>query len=437
MEWWLILLFFGVALAVLLASSLPVAFCFMVINLIGVFIFWRGTAGLEQLILSMHAAVSTFVLLPVPLFVLMGVVLFHSGMGFKAIDVLDGWMGRLPGRLGLLAVASGTMFSTMSGSSMATTAMLGTLLVPEMEKRGYKKPMSIGPVIGSGGLAMIIPPSAMAVLLGSLANISIGKLLISGIIPGLLIALFYAAYIIGRCYLQPSIAPSYSFIPPPLLERMVSTARYVMPLGILIFLVIGLIFIGVATPSEAAAAGALGSLFLAAIYRRLNWNVAKNSILDAIRITIMVFMIITGSTAFSQLLAYTGASAGLVQFVAGLALPPVLLLMAMLAVVMVLGCFMDQYSIMMITFPIFMPIVELLGFPLVWFGLLMLINMEMANTTPPFGLLLFVMKGVAPPDTTMGDIYKAAIPFLICDAIVMGLVIIFPVLALWLPGLMR
>jgi len=436
LEWWLIVLILFGGLIVLLASGMPVAFCFLLVNLVGVVWFWGGEVGLRQLILSMDESVTTFVLLPVPLFIFMGEVLFHSGMGLHAIDVLDRWMGRMPGRLALLAVGSGTLFSTISGSSMATTAMLGTILVPEMEKRGYKKPMSLGPVMGGGGLAMIIPPTALGVLLASLARISVGKLLISGIIPGLILAFFYAAYIITRCWLQPSIAPSYKVTPTPLAKKAVLTMRYVLPLGVLIFLVIGVIFVGLATPSEAAALGALGSIFLAAVYRGLNWEVLKKSVLGAIRITVMMFMIMTGATAFSQILGFSGASRGLLGAVAGFPITPILLVISMQVIVLFMGCFMEQASMLMITLPIYMPVIHLLAYDPVWFGILLLINMEVGMTSPPFGLSLFVMKGVAPPDTTMGDIYRAVLPFIGFHLVVMALIMAFPILALWLPGMM-
>lgn len=436
MEWWLVLLILFGGLIVLLASGLPVAFCFLLINLIGVAWFWGGEAGLRQLILSIDMSVTTFVLLPVPLFVLMGELLFHSGMGLRAVDVLDKWMGRLPGRLAVLAIGSGTLFSTMSGSSMATTAMLGTILVPEMEKRGYKKSMSIGPVMGGGGLAMIIPPSALGVLLASLARISVGKLLISGIIPGLVLACIYAAYVIIRCWLQPSIAPSYEVMLTPLAKKVILTVRYVLPLGLLIFLVIGVMFMGLATPSEAAALGGLGSIFLAAVYGGLSWEILRKSILSTMRITIMMFTILTGATAFSQILAFSGASQGLLEAITSFHIAPIALVIMMQVIVLILGCFMEQASMLMITLPIYMPIVNFLGFDPVWFGILLLINMEVGMTTPPFGLSLFVMKGVAPPDTTMADIYRAVFPFILFHLLAMALIMVFPILALWLPSKM-
>ncbi len=436
MEWPLVLLIILGGLLVLMMTGLPVAFCFILINFVGIFIFGGGEAGLGQFTLSILHSVTTFALVPVALFILMGELMFQSGMGFRMLNVLDKWLGRLPGRLGLLAVGGGTLFSVMSGSSIASVALLGTVLVPEMEKHGYKKSMSIGPVMGSGGLAMIIPPSAMAVLLGALGEISVGKLLIGGIIPGLIIAVFYASYIIIRCRLQPSIAPSYEVMPTPLSVKITSFLRYVLPLGLIVFLVLGLIFLGVTTPSEAAATGAIGAFLLAAGYRSLNWQVIKKSFTGTIEITVMLLMIITGAVAFGQILSLSGASRGLVEFAISLPLPPIMLVIAMQFVVLILGTFISLVPIMMITLPIFIPIISTLGFDPVWFGIIMLINLEMAGTTPPFGMLLFVMKGVAPPDTTMGDVIRAGLPFLLCDLTAIILCLAFPLLVLWLPSVM-
>ncbi|MFC1902583.1 TRAP transporter large permease subunit [Chloroflexota bacterium] len=436
MEWWLVLLIIFSFLIVVMLSGLPIAFCFMLLNIIGVYIFWGGEVGLSQLILSVFTSLGRFTLMPVPMFVLLGEVMFHSGMGLNMIDVLDKWLGRLPGRLGLLAVASATMFSTMSGSTMATTAMLGTLLTPEMEKRGYKKPMSIGPIMGSGGLAMLIPPSGLAVLLAAVAEISIGRLLIAGIIPGLVIAFFYASYVIFRCWLQPSIAPSYEVPSTSLAEKLIATVKYVLPLGSIVFVVLGFIFLGIATPTQAAALGAVSCLVLATFYGKLNWDLVKKSVTGTVQVTAMTFMIIGGAVAFSQVLGFSGATKGLLGFVVGLPLAPIILFIAMQAILLILGMFMSAVAIMMISIPIYMPIIYALGFDPIWFGLIMLINMEMAMTTPPFGMLLFVMRGVAPKGTTMVDIYLAGIPFLLCDLSTMLLIIAFPIVALWLPGMM-
>lgn len=437
MEWWLALSILLGMMVVLMITGIPVAVAFLFVNLIGAIMFLGGEPGISQLVLNMAESLTSFSLLPVPLFVLMGEVMFHSKLGFRAIDAVDQWIGRIPGRLSLLAILGGALFSTMSGSTLATTAILGSLLVPDMEKRGYSKTMAIGPIMGSGGLSMLIPPSALAILLAALNQISVGGLLVAGIIPGLLMALFYGGYVVGRCMLQPHMAPVYITDSVPLKARLKNTAVHVLPLGLIIFLVIGLIFLGVATPSEAAALGALGTIVLAYAYGRMDRWIFRESIIGSVRITTMMFIIIVGSMTFSQIMAFSGASAGLISVVNDLDLPPIIILICMQVLLLFLGCFMDNLSMVMIAIPIFLPIVKALNFNTLWFSLIMLINMEMANTTPPFGLLLFVMKGVAPKDTTMGDIYKAGIPFLICDAAVMALVMIFPQLALFLPGLLR
>lgn len=284
---------------------------------------------------------------------------------------------------------------------------------------------------------MLIPPSALAILLAALNQISVGGLLIAGILPGFLMAFLYGSYVVIRCHLQPHLAPPYQQEPVPVLDRIKGSIIHIFPIGLIIFLVIGLIFLGVATPSEAAALGSMGTILIAIVYGQMNFAVMKASIMGTLKITSMMFMIITGSMIFSQILAFSGASAGIIETVIGLDLSPIMVLIAMQCVLLFLGCFMDNLSMVMIAIPIFLPVVEALHFNTLWFALIMLINMEMANTTPPFGLLLFVMKGVAPKNTTMIDVYKAGIPFLMCDAVVMILVMVFPQIALYLPELMK
>lgn len=424
-------------LLLLMSTGMPVAFCFILMDVIGVFLFWGGAPGLRQLTLSMYDSLASFTTLPVIAFILMGEVMFLSGVASMSMDALDKWLGRVPGRLSLLAVAAGTVLVLTSGSSIATTALLGSVLVPEMEKRGYKKAMSLGPIMGSGGLAMMIPPSAIGVLVAAIGQFSIGKLLIAIIVPGFLMAFIYAIYIISRCWLQPYLAPPYDVAPAPLIERAVDTVRYVLPLVFIIFLVLGLVFLGIATPTEAGALGAIGCYILAACYRRLNWQVVKKSLFNTIEVTLMILMLLAGATAFSQLLASTGAARGMTEVFISLPLPPILIIAAMQVVALILGMFMANLPIMLITLPIFMPIVYSLGFDPVWFGAMLVLNMEIGCLTPPYGWVLFTMKGVASPSTTMGDVYQAAMPFVYLDLIVMVSMLVFPSIVLWLPNLMR
>ncbi|MBN2062836.1 MAG: TRAP transporter large permease subunit [Deltaproteobacteria bacterium] len=436
MDWGITLLLMLAMLMVILLSGIPVAFAFLLFNLLGT-LYLMGPNGIQQISVSMFSSVSKFVIAPVPLFILMGTIMFHSGMAKRVIDVMDSWMGRMPGRLSVLTLISGTIFATLSGSTIATSGTLGTLLVPEMQKRGYHKSMAIGPIMGVGGLAMIIPPSALAVVLGSLGKISIGKLLIGGILPGLLIAVLYLSYIIGRSVLQPSMAPGYVVDRKSLAKKINNTARYALPLLSIIIAVLGSIFFGIATPTEAAALGAFMSLVLSAIYGKLDRKMLGAAAMGAVEVTAMVFLIIAGSTAFSQILAFSGVSRELIQVITKADVSPIVILLGMLVTTLILGTFMEQIAIMMITLPVYMPVIRSLGFDDIWFGILMLINIEIALTTPPFGMICFVMKGVAPADTSMTDVYKAALPFIVCDVIATALLILFPGIVTFLPGIMR
>jgi tripartite ATP-independent transporter DctM subunit len=436
-EWYVVLLIIVGSFVVVIMTGLHIALSFFLITLIGAVFFFSGEAGLRQLTLNIYTSLSTFIMMPLPLFILMGEVMFQSGLAPKMIDTLDRWMGRLPGRLGLLAIGGGVLFSMLTGATMGSVAMLGSTLVPEMEKRGYKKTMSLGPILGSGGLAIMIPPSAMAVFIGAVAETSIGKLLVAIIIPGLLMAFLYGVYTMARCKLQPSIAPTYEVSRTPLSEKLFDTVRYILPIGLIVFLVVGVILLGIATPSEAAATGTLGMFLLAAAYRRLSWQTVKKAIKETVKITGMMFLIIASAITYSQILAASGATRGLVEFVMALPLEPIFIVIGMMVVLLFLGMFMSPAATVLITIPLFMPIITLLGFDKVWFSVLVLLSTEIATTSPPFGSSLFIMKGVAPPDTTMGDIIKAALPFIYCDLVAMALLIAFPMIALWLPGIMR
>lgn len=435
MEWWLLLIIIFGGLFLLMASGMPVAFGFALINLLAAYFILGGKVAFYNIILSMSSSLTMFALITVPLFVLMGEILWHSGIGMRAIDVLDKWLGRMPGRLSILAVVAGVIFAAVSGSNMANTALLGSVLGQDMEKRGYKKPMVLGPIMGSGALAMMIPPSTLGVLCATIGKISVGKLLIAIIVPGLLLAVLYGTYIIIRCWIQPELAPTYQVNPIPLSEKIMSSIKYLFPLAVIIFLTVALLFFGITTPSESAAVGCLGSFVLGLAIGGTHW--VKKSIVGTLRVTVMAFTIIMGATVYSQILAFSGASRGMVEFVANLHVPPVLLLILMQIALVVLGGPMEELTLMMISLPLFMPIIQAFGFDPVWFGVLVLLNVEIALLSPPFGMVLFVMKGVSTEGTTMGDIFRSAIPFCCLQAIAMALVMAFPSIALWLPNLMK
>jgi tripartite ATP-independent transporter DctM subunit len=435
--WYLTLVVFLGGLVLLLLLGLPVVFAFFAINIVGAFIYLGGEAGEVQFVRNAVDAVTTFTLTPIPLFLLMGEVLFHTGVAQRAIDAVDRLIARVPGRLSLVAVTGGTIFASLSGSTVANTALLGSTLMPEMRKRGYDPLIAMGPILGTGGIAMLIPPSALAVLLASLGGISVADLLIAGVIPGILMAALFFSYVVIRCTLNPNLAPAYPIKDMSWGERVRPFLVYVVPLFAIFIIVVGSILAGIATPTESAALGSVASVLAAAAYRSLSWVSLKKALTETAKISVMILFIICASITFSQILSFSGATDGLLTEVKALALQPTMLVVSMLLILLFLGCFMDQVSMMMITLPFFIPLAQLAGVDLVWFGVLMLILLEIGFTTPPFGLLLFVMKGVAPPDTTMRQIYWAAAPFIALEAATVAILFVAPQFATWLPSFLH
>jgi tripartite ATP-independent transporter DctM subunit len=248
---------------------------------------------------------------------------------------------------------------------------------------------------------------------------------------------FFAGYIVLRAWLNPSIAPRYQAQSDSLSRRLYLTVKYLVPMGFIIFMVLGVIVAGIATPTEAAASGFIATLVVAIAYRRFNWKVLKDTLTGSLQITGMVFMIIAASKTFSSVLAFTGASGGLTDLVQGLNVHPLIIVVCMQLIIAFMGTFMETVSIMMICLPVFMPICNVLGLDPVWFGVLMLINLEMGQMTPPFGMLLFVMKGVAPKDVTIQQICMASVPYIIFDVVIMAMIIVWPQVALWLPSMVQ
>jgi len=437
MDWISALLLLTGSLVILLMLGLPVAVTFFGVNIIGAFVFLNGEIGLIQMTRNVVTAITNYNLAPIPLFILMGEILLHTGMAFKAIDAIERLITKVPGRMAVVTVAAGTVFSALSGSSIANTAMLGRSLMPEMLKRGYHPTLSMGPIMATGAIAMLIPPSALAVLVGSLAGMSISKLLLAGIIPALLMSLLFFAYIIYRAKRRPQDAPADDPVQRTFAERWVPFLIYVVPLSGILIVVVGSLILGIATPTESAGLGVIASFIAAAGYRTLSWQAIKTTLAETAKTSTMILFIIMASTTFSQILAFSGATSGVVTLVTSFGADPLMVLVMMMLVLLILGCFIDQVSMVMITVPLFIPIAHAVGIDLIWLGVIYLITMEMGFLTPPFGLLLFVMKGIAPPEIRMGTVYRAAVPFLAIEMFVLVLILIFPQIALWMPSLIR
>jgi tripartite ATP-independent transporter DctM subunit len=417
----------------LMFLGLPVAFSFLVINLLGAWLFLGGEAGLTQLARNSVGSVASFSLTPIPLFILMGEVLFHTGLAVKVIDGVERLIRQVPGRLAVVAVVAGTVFSAISGSTIATTAMLGSLMLPVMLARAYHPTMAAGPLMAIGAVDMLIPPSALTVLLGSLSGISISKLLIGGVLPGLLLSLAFVTYIVVRVSLNPSLAPATPFVEYRGWQRLRPFVQYVVPLVSIFVVVVASMSAGWATPTESAAIGAFATMVLAMLYRSLSLKNLLQALRGTAAISGMILFIIVGATTFSQVLSFSGASNGLVAMIAGSGLSPMAVIAAMLLLLIFLGLFVEQVSMMLITLPIYMPLVQKYGVDPVWFGVLFLICMQLGLLLPPHGLLLMTMKGVAPPQVRMSHIFQAVLPYIAMSLLLLALVFFVPAVAVWLP----
>lgn len=437
MSWALAGLGLGASLFLLFAIGMPVTLAFFGVNLAGAWVFLGGEAGLEQLVRNTGDSVNSFALLPIPLFVMMGEILFHTGVAYRSINAIDRLLQRVPARLAVVSLAGGTVFAALSGSSIANTALLGGTLSPDMLRRGYSPTLSFGPVMAVGGIAVLIPPSALAVMLGSLSGISISKLLIGGIVPGLLMSFAFLVYILVTCWLWPHVAPRERVLSGGgFRERYWPFIRDVMPLSLIFVAVIGSMLAGLATPTEASALGAVASLVATACYGALNLKTLKKSLLETAKVSVSILFIIAASTTFSQILSFSGVTTGVTEVIGGLHLSPDMLVLAMLGLLLLLGCVIDQVSMMLVTLPFFMPLAAAANIDTIWLGLMMLVAIEIGLLTPPFGILLMVMQGAAPRGTPLAQIYRAAFPFIVIEIMVLGLMFAWPAMVNWLPGLL-
>lgn len=434
MEWYIFLGGFLATMVVLLMLRVPVAFAMLGTGIVGSLISYNTVnAASRQVGLSVLASVDSFVFTAIPLFIFMGELLFQTKIAQQALGEIARVLGRLPGRLAMVAVGGGAMFGLLSGSTLANTALFGRTLLPQMRARGYDERLSTGSILAAGGLAMILPPSAFAILWGGIAEVPIGPLLIAGIIPGILMAIGYAIIVVFwsmRTKADTTKEPKRSMG-----EVLRDGFKNALAPGLLIAVVLGLIFFGIATPTESAAVGALAALVLGLVMRRLSFKSLVSAAVGTVQTTAMIFMIVLGSTLYSQLMSFNGATQGLVRAVTGSITSSALMLLVIMVVVLVLGAFIDQVSIMMVTAPLFMPIVAAFNWDPVWFSILLMINLQIANTTPPFGMSLFVMKGVS-PSTPLTTLYKASLPWIGSDVVVMFLIATIPSIALILPSLM-
>ncbi|MCP4721702.1 MAG: TRAP transporter large permease subunit [Desulfobacteraceae bacterium] len=433
METWVLMIIVFSSLILLLCLGIPIAFSLCSIATIGIMFTW-GPKGLLLLFNSAYAESTSFLLLAIPLFVFMANQLKFSGMGDDLYEMVYRWMGNVRGGLALGTVVICAIFAAMAGISSVATISMGLIALPSMLSRGYQKDLAIGSIAAGGALGILIPPSIIMILYGAMAEVSVGKLFIGGIVPGFLMCLIFMIYIGVRAFFNKDIAPAIeeTFT---LKEKIVVLKGVILPVG-LVFMVLGVIYFGVCTPTEASAVGAFGAMACAFFYKKLTWENIKQSLWATIKINAMVFWLIIGALAFTHFMAYAEIQDLIKESILSLEYSRWVILIAMQLLFFVLGMFLDPAGIIMLTTPIFVPIIVELGFDPLWFGILFVINMEMAYITPPFGFNLFIMKGIVPPEISMANIYRAIVPFVFLQAVCLILVMVFPSLATWLPELM-
>ncbi|WP_145941912.1 TRAP transporter large permease [Corynebacterium glyciniphilum] len=441
MEWYIFLPVYILALILVLFLRIPVAFGIFAVGIVSSLLIFGDIEVTSRLLsLSVISSVNSFTFTAIPLFILMGDVLFRSHIAQDAIVEIAKLLRRVPGRLPMVAVAGGSAFGILSGSSLANTALLSRTLLPQMKAAGYDTRLSAGSILAAGGLAMVFPPSALAILWGGVANVSIGPLLIAGIVPGILMALGYVAIVLwkSRKAAVGNASPDAEQNLPPrrsATEILRGFLNNLLLPGIIAIAVLVVIFTGIATPTEAAAFGALASIILAFATGRFSVKELLGAGVGSIRITGTIFILVMASTLYSQIMAYMGATAGLVQWVSGSIANGALMIFLIVVLLVILSCFIDQASIMLITAPLLMPIVTQFGWDPVWFSIIVLVTLQIGNISPPFGMGLFVMKSTA-PWLPLFTIYRAAIPWIISDLTVVLILCLLPWLVTFLPQLM-
>ena len=431
----LVTLFMFVSMLGLLAVGLPIAFSLGSVAAIFTLFLW-GPDALFAIPGIALAAMTNFVLVALPLFIFMGNVLERSGLADDLYQAMSRWLGPLRGGLAIGTVLIAALFAAMVGVTAVATVTLGLIGIPSMLKRKYNKGIILGSIGAGGALGVLIPPSAPMVVYAFLTGESVGRMFMGGVVPGLVLTALFVAYIGIRCLLQPHMGPALPKEERGTFAQKITSLRAVILPVILVFLVLGSIFTGAATPTEAAALGAAGSLVCAAVYRRLTWKMLKEANYQTLRLVGMVMLIVSAATIFANVYNALGAPDLIQSSIAKLPVSRYVILVGIQITWFILGCLLDPIGIMMITVPVYVPLIKSLGFDPLWFGVLFIVNMEMGYLTPPFGFNLFYLKGVVPPEITMGDIYRSVTPFVTLQAVGLVLCILFPKIITWLPSLM-
>ena len=428
-------LFVVVFVAILLAG-VPLAFATGAVAVMFAYALF-GLPGLTLVISRVFTLMGNYVLVSVPLFIFMACILERAGVAdaiFRAVHV---WFGGVPGGLAVAVIFSCALMATMVGVIGAEIVTMGVIALPAMLSRGYDKRIALGSICAGGGLATLIPPSVVFILYGLTAGVSIGQLYMAGVLPGILLAGSYCAYIIVRCWISPELAPP---APPeernrPMSEKIAMLGELAIPL-LVALMVLGSLYLGIATPTEAAGVGVVGAFLAMIVNRRFSLGAIRHAIEETTKVTVMLYWLFFGSSALIGVYTLAGGTRLIQDAMTNLPVGPMGVILIMMLIWIVLGCFIDWIGILFLTAPIFVPIAEKLGFDLVWLGALFCLNMQISYISPPFGPAAFYLKGVTPPGITLSQIFGSVWPYLIIQIFVLGLVMAFPQIALWLPSTM-
>jgi len=421
------------ALFLLLAIGMPMAFALGAIG-VGFTLAFFGFDALLLISSRIYGFVTNYVLLSVPMFLLMATIMDRSGVARDLYSAMSVWAGRTPGGVGLMTLVAAVLMAATTGIIGGEVILLGLVALPQMLRLGYDRRLAIGIVCGGGSLGTMIPPSIVLVFYGLTANVSIGDLFLAAIVPGLLLAGLYALYVLARCLLDPSAGPPLPEAERamPLAEKLAMLKSLVLPIGIA-FSVLGTIYLGLAAVTEAAAMGVLGVILAAWLRGELSWSMLRDASRQTMAACGLLLWLTFGATALIGVYNLLGGIAWMRSAIGYLPYEPWVVILIMMVILAIMGCFIDWIGILLLTMPVFVPIVETLGYDKVWFGVLFCLNMQMSYLSPPFGPACFYLKGVAPPEITLQEIFAAVWPFMILQAIAILLLVSFPDLALWLP----
>jgi len=421
-------------LIILIVLGVPIAISSAVVGFIGCVVLIGITPALGIMYLIPIDKVATYSLSVIPLFILMGVLALRGGIGHELYNACIKWFGRLHGGLAMATTAANALFGACSGSSLAAAATFTKLSMPEMSRYNYHPRLSTGVIAASGTMAAMIPPSGMVVIFCTFADVSLGKILVAGVIPGILSAIIYMMSIYIRSRLNPSLGPAVT-IKVSMKEKLLAL-RYLLTVAMVFIVLLGGIYLGIFSPTEGGAAGAFVIFLIVLFRRRLGWSALMEALKETVTTTAMIFFIIVGAMVFAQFLAVSRLPNFFIDIVTSKAVHPSLVVIMILLVYVLLGTFLDAVAMMALTLPILFPLTESLGIDGIWFGIMVIKMTEVALITPPLGLNVYVVKGLAPADTRLEDIFVGILPFLLMDLLTLALIFIFPQIVLWLPGTM-